>query len=73
MIASRMRAISYVCLLMACGKVASAQTPAIPTSIADFPNTPEGAYKALLYAMGAGDEAAIRAVTVNTPGAETSA
>jgi len=46
----------------------SAQESAVPPSLAGFPNSPEGAYKALLFAMGAGDEPAIRAVTVTTPG-----
>ncbi len=44
---------------------ALAQTP---TAVSDFPNTPEGAYKALVYAMAAGDAAELQRVTLKTPG-----
>ena len=52
-------------LLAAWGAPARPQSPAGP---APFPDTPEGAYKALVYAINAGDEAAIRGVTLPTPG-----
>ena len=55
------------CLVLALAVPCLAQE-LVPASIANFPNSPEGAYKALIYAMGSGDEAAIRVLTVKTPG-----
>ncbi len=55
-------------VLVGFAMIANAQGPSIPPSVAEFGNSPEGVYKALLFAMGTGDEAAIRAVTVATPG-----
>jgi hypothetical protein len=71
-----MKAQRIVCLLVlsniVVGTAADAQTPKLAASpqptINGFPNTPEGAYKALLYAIARGDEPGIRAVCLRTAG-----
>jgi hypothetical protein len=64
-----MKPLFVACLLgLALPMPSAVAQEVVPASIANFPNSPEGAYKALIYAMGSGDEAAIRVLTVKTPG-----